>query len=92
LPQDQEEEKLEFRLPPNNFRRLTVNPTKEDLNDLKPFLRPIVKKGYFMSEDHYLDVNFRLLKEDFCRDLKEGILEYRRYNNRALKSLLNCYD
>ena len=44
--------------------------------DLEPFLRPIVKKGKFQDEDHYLDVNFRLLKEDFSRDLKEGIQQY----------------
>ncbi|XP_030831935.1 NFX1-type zinc finger-containing protein 1-like [Strongylocentrotus purpuratus] len=65
--------------PPDNFRELSVFPTSNELTDnsLRPYLRPNIKKGKYESVEHYLDVQFRLLREDFVRPLREGISEYK---------------
>ncbi len=38
-----------------------------------PYLGKIPQKGAFPNVEAYLDINFRLLKEDFTRDLRDGI-------------------
>ncbi|XP_046846173.1 NFX1-type zinc finger-containing protein 1-like [Xenia sp. Carnegie-2017] len=63
--------------PPEDFRSLNVFPTAEDIFK-KPFLRKNIIKLSFTNVDHYLDVHFRLLKEDSLADLRNGILELRK--------------
>nr|XP_053646669.1 NFX1-type zinc finger-containing protein 1-like [Cherax quadricarinatus] len=64
--------------PPNDFRELSVLPTAEDLNDnVEPFLRRNIVQGKYSNVNHYLDVQFRLLREDFVRPLRNGINEFR---------------
>ena len=58
--------------PPNDFRTLSINPSINELFDFMPFLREIKLHGAFKDLDHYLDVNFRLLKEDFMNELRQG--------------------
>ncbi|XP_066288833.1 NFX1-type zinc finger-containing protein 1-like [Branchiostoma lanceolatum] len=65
------------KLPPDDFRRLPVIPTYEDIHtDKEPFLRPNIVRGRYPDVDTYLDVQFRLLREDFIRPLREGIAEF----------------
>lgn len=60
--------------PPENFRWLPVVPTEEDiLSGERPFLRRNKIDGSYHDAEHYLDVQFRLLREDFVRPLREGI-------------------
>ena len=59
--------------PLDDFRDLQVNPTLAELYNSYPILRKIKIDGGFDNLDHYLDVNFRLLKEDFTRDLRDGL-------------------
>ena len=61
--------------PPNDFRMIEILPQPEEIknNHEKPFLRPNLTKGSYRSWDHYLDVQFRLLREDFMGPLREGI-------------------
>ena len=60
--------------PPNDFRELSVIPTQEDiLTGEKPFLRRNKIDGSYHNAEHYLAVQFRLLREDFVRPLREGI-------------------
>ncbi|XP_050443204.1 NFX1-type zinc finger-containing protein 1-like [Adelges cooleyi] len=79
----EKEEKLvfeniaQFTLPPENFRELTVYPSPIDLEDENPFLRPNILKGVYQDVEHYLDVQFRLLREDFIGPLREGIQFYK---------------
>lgn len=55
-----------------------MNPTVNELNeDRPPILRKIKIDGAFDDLDHYLDVNFRLLKEDFTSELREGLHQYK---------------
>lgn len=62
--------------PPNNFRDLPVCPsTKEITTQERPFLRKNITKGRYEDAEHYLDVQFRLLREDFLEPLREGIYE-----------------
>ncbi|XP_064484987.1 NFX1-type zinc finger-containing protein 1-like isoform X2 [Ornithodoros turicata] len=71
-----------FRAPtvstaPNDFREIPVIPGIEDiLTERKPFLRPNILNGGYDDVWHYLDVQFRLLREDFIRPLREGIRDY----------------
>lgn len=60
--------------PPDDFRMLSVCPTPADiLSADQPYLRPNVTRGPYAGVDHYLDVQFRLMREDFLRPLREGI-------------------
>lgn len=58
--------------PPENFRELSVIPQVEDLIS-RPFLRENITDRRFKDLDHYLDVQFRLLREDFVKPLRDGI-------------------
>ena len=61
-------------LPPEDFRRLSVIPTHEDIfPQERPFLRENKVIGRYDNKEHYLDVQFRLLREDFVRPLRDGI-------------------
>ena len=63
--------------PPNNFRDIPIFPTVGDFNtDVKPYLRQNIASGGYTGVDHYLDVQFRLLREDFIEPLRSGIKEY----------------
>ncbi|NWW85140.1 ZNFX1 protein, partial [Rhynochetos jubatus] len=58
------------------YRTMTIYPTCNELHrDEKPFLRPNIVSGRYESTSIYLDTHFRLLREDFVRPLREGILE-----------------
>ena len=62
--------------PPEDFRWLSVVPTQEDiLSEGRPFLRRNKIDGSYNDAEHYLDVQFRLLREDFVRPLREGIAQ-----------------
>jgi len=67
---DEEEKKEEVKMQVDDFRSHEVCPILEDLTQPNPFLRPIILRDAFDDLDHYLDVNFRLLKEDFCFELR----------------------
>lgn len=60
--------------PPDDFRQLSVIPTIQDIHTQGPvFLRRNKIDGKYNDPDHYLDVQFRLLREDFVRPLRDGI-------------------
>ena len=59
--------------PPQNFRELSVIPSAADLLYSRPFLRKNITDRRFNDLDHYLDVQFRLLREDFVMPLRDGI-------------------
>lgn len=70
--------------PPQNFRKISIYPDVFDiLGDHAPFIRENVVEGkYVAGVDHYLDVQFRLLREDFVRPLRNGISEYVQIKNK----------
>ncbi|XP_019640287.1 PREDICTED: NFX1-type zinc finger-containing protein 1-like [Branchiostoma belcheri] len=76
---------LQLETPPDDFRELSVIPTFEDIHtDKEPFLRPNIVRGRYPDVDTYLDVQFRLLREDFVRPLREGISEFLDMRRRGL--------
>ncbi|XP_046738003.1 NFX1-type zinc finger-containing protein 1-like [Diprion similis] len=82
-----ESEKLEEN-PPEDFRSLSIIPTIKDLFDSHPFIRINKVTEAYNSVEHYLDVHFRLLREDFVRPLRNGIEEYLNdFNQRQNKNL-----
>lgn len=61
---------------PDDFRSTTIFPTREDIfPDKPPFLRKNVIRGRYDNVDHYLDVQFRLLREDYIAPIREGVQE-----------------
>lgn len=64
--------------PPDDFRAMTIFPDVQQdiLTRTKPFLRPNKTRGGYDNTGHYLDVQFRLLREDFIQPLRQGIREY----------------
>lgn len=75
-----EAEKAEILMePPQDFREMSIHPDTVDiLSDHTPFIRKnIVEGNYVGGVDHYLDIQFRLLREDFVRPLRKGINQYR---------------
>lgn len=61
---------------PNNFRDLPIVPTKDDFMNDRTFLRQNIVKGSYKDCEQYLDIQFRLLREDFIAPLRKGIYEY----------------
>ena len=62
--------------PPEHFTLIAVLPQNNDMKsgaDFKPFLRSNIVEGKYRDWDHYLDVQFRLLREDFIAPLRDGI-------------------
>lgn len=75
--------------PPENFRLLRTIPTLQDLADREPFIRPCKIKDAYNSVEHYLDVQFRVVREDFICPLRTGLEEYlhepQKYRNSDLR-------
>ncbi|KAF6035809.1 ZNFX1 [Bugula neritina] len=62
--------------PEGNFREMSLHPTEQDLKAIVN-LRVNKVKGAFDGVEDYLDVQFRLLREDFVSTLRTGIRDYR---------------
>ncbi|NWS36582.1 ZNFX1 protein, partial [Polioptila caerulea] len=59
-----------------SYRIMSIYPTYDEIHGKeKPFLRPNFVSGRYESTSIYLDTHFRLLREDFVRPLREGIME-----------------
>ncbi|NXB78120.1 ZNFX1 protein, partial [Donacobius atricapilla] len=59
-----------------SYRFMSIYPTYDEIHgNEKPFLRPNFVFGRYESTSIYLDTHFRLLREDFVRPLREGIME-----------------
>ncbi len=59
--------------PPDDFTKLNIIPTKEDLQEMNPFLRAMPVEGKFTDAKDHLDCVFRLLREDAFIPLRQGV-------------------
>ena len=61
--------------PPQHITELSVLPTTDEIHPYaaKPYLRPNITMGGYTDWEHYLDVQFRLMREDFVAPLRDGI-------------------
>ena len=70
---------IDRRPPPNNFRLLKLIPSMDEILSNEPvFLRAniVEQGGSYENSEHYLDIHFRLLREDFLGPLRDGIQTY----------------
>ena len=60
------------------FTDLPILPTLQELTitSKEVYLRPNIVSGGYKSWEHYFDIQFRLLREDFIRPLRRGIAAY----------------
>ncbi|KAG4066118.1 hypothetical protein HA402_010320 [Bradysia odoriphaga] len=73
----EDREKLYQMVPVDDVRTMKVIPSKDEiLSDEEPFLRPNLINGPYPSSLTYLDVQFRLLREDFLAPLRDSVKEY----------------
>jgi hypothetical protein len=64
--------------PPNKITELSIVPSLNDIiSDEEPFLRENITNGAYRSVEHYLDIQFRLLREDFIQPLRIGVKKLR---------------
>lgn len=71
--------------PSDNFRDISIFPTSGDLQmDDRPFLRANKTEGKYDDLETYLDIQFRLLREDYIQPLRKGVTEYRKCINEGL--------
>ncbi|XP_059169746.1 NFX1-type zinc finger-containing protein 1-like [Physella acuta] len=76
--------------PPENFRKMSVYPIMQDLeSSARTFFRSAVKEGAYSSVEHYLDVQFRLMREDFIIPIRQGLAELRNNPGRQKTSNLS---
>jgi len=97
IMKDQEEPQSMSWDPGEMFRRLSVVPTSQDLHGQRdPYLSKNLIFGQYTNVNDYLDVQFRLLREDLIRPLREGLaklLEWKKYgSNNRLKTDLKLYN
>ncbi len=57
--------------PPDLYKEISIIPSlSEVISNEKIFLRKNITTGSYKNVEHYLDVNFRLLREDFLQPLR----------------------
>lgn len=78
--------------PPQPFTELSILPTVDEIHSTEVFLRPNVVKGAYRGWEHYLDVQFRLLREDFVQPLRKGINQYCDTGSGRKLSEVNVYE
>ncbi|XP_063951776.1 NFX1-type zinc finger-containing protein 1-like [Lytechinus pictus] len=62
---------------PDDFRQQSILPSYEELKpSYRPYLRPHIVKGVYPNANHYFEVHFRLMKEDFIQPLRSGLDQY----------------
>lgn len=59
-----------------SYTNLNIFPTKQDISTYETcHIEPNIVDGAYSSVGHYLDIQFRLLREDLYGPLREGISE-----------------
>ncbi|KAF8768116.1 NFX1-type zinc finger-containing protein 1-like [Argiope bruennichi] len=84
-------ERLQFVDPPENYRSIPILPNVNDIRQPCSFLRANVVQGQYQNTEHYLDVQYRLLREDYVKPLRDGIAEYLRLKKQN-KPIKKCKD
>ena len=67
--------------PSDGFRQMNIIPNQDDMNNFNPHLTKIDEE--FRDLETYLDTQFRLVREDFIRPLREDIREFKENGTRA---------
>lgn len=60
-----------------DFQIIDVFPSLDEISKpQKPFIRPNIINGAYQSVEDYLDIQFRLMREDFISPLREAVTEF----------------
>ena len=71
------------------FRKYPVYPTAEELAvDYDPAIQSNIIKGKYKNVEQYLDIQYRLLREDFVRPLRKSIIDYKKAIRRVERPLI----
>ena len=88
-----ERTKEDNMLPPDSFRLINISPTADELlTNRAPFLRKNKDIGSYNDLEHYLDVQFRLLREDFVAPLRESLDEFKNNMQEVQDGTLKLQD
>ena len=80
------EELIGLQKPPDDFRLLGIMPTWIDIcSDQEPFLRANIVEGKYPDADTYLDIQFRLLREDLFNPLRTSLQAYHNLRKRNIQ-------
>lgn len=75
------------REPPDDFRNMSVYPNSVELTTKTAFVRKNVVRGPYKDVNQYLDIQFRLLREDFIGPLRSAIMEFLSAKNKKLENI-----
>ncbi|VDM80233.1 unnamed protein product [Strongylus vulgaris] len=71
-------EECEKRSPPCDYRTLCEIPVMKDIcNAEASYLRRAIISGHYQDAAHYIDVQFRLFREDLVSPLRDGLAVYK---------------
>ena len=71
--------------PPDNFWNIPVAPTMNDFCcGIEPFLRKNKISDSYRDVNQYLDIQFRLLREDYLTPFRQGIMQLRRAGSKEV--------
>lgn len=88
---DTEKKRKEME-PPDNFRHLSVFPTSMEVTQKnRSFVRQNKVLGKYRDVEEYLDIQFRLLREDFVNPLRQGICQYLNQENKSRIDTIKVY-
>jgi hypothetical protein len=62
---------------PQYYETLSIYPSISDITTKRVILSQNILKGRYDNVEHYIDVQFRLLREDFIAPMREGIQCYK---------------
>lgn len=73
---------------PQHYNDLSIYPIISDITSKKVILSPNITKGSYDNVKHYIDVQFRLIREDFVAPLREDICWYKTMNKTENKKMI----
>ncbi|KAK6740377.1 hypothetical protein RB195_008690 [Necator americanus] len=86
-------EDSEKQQPPCDYRELTEMPLKKDIYNAEPsYLRRAIIDGMYNDAAHYLDIMYRLFREDLISPLRDGIAVYKRTGATRYQKLSEDFD
>ena len=80
----------EFLTPPDKVKNISILPSLTEINtNQNPFLRKNVINGPYKDVEHYIDIHFRLLREDFLQPLRKGITHFKEIIDEQIRKTPN---
>ena len=76
-----------------HYTQMEILPSKKEITDPNHAqLRGLLKKGNYQTADLYLDIHFKLLREDMIRPLRQGIQNFLKDQKENVRKELFMYE